>query len=451
MKISKLIFMACMAMGLCIAYTGCGGGGGSTETPPADLPSDTEGGDTGGTTPTSKDFIAKVMAHIAVQRSLPCSWEDELTREYPLVDANITGIATDITTCMPFSKPSQQRGYLNDDAAMENVVALFYDYEGGLGDFSINGFTFTCTERMYDYSCFEGSAMLVPRVDGSAEFYVALSGKIYVYRDDPPEAYTIVAATASGLISAAPDGVSFLVTYDVDSDGANDYDAYYLNADGSIDGPDKEICQSFMIDWTMIRPDMGFGPAGTSVPAVFYDEDGNGLASCDDPACTDHPFCKISYCADYGIANDLNYHGFVEHPSCPACGDGLCDQWEIGDNYCEEDCCGDGICVAQAEVRFDYYCEQDCCGDGVCQSGETLALCSLDCDAACGNHVCEPGEDVNNCEMDCWVCGDGVCTSQGGNEDVLSCSSDCFCGDGKCDFVEQENPAYACPGDCKKL
>ncbi len=480
MKLSKLILMACIAMGLCIAYTGCGGGGGgdSTETPPADLPSDSGGGGgddtTGDTVDPNKELIANALARIAINAALKVGLgigtDDELINERavqqfvdlsscgnnpavppgfppdtcqidkgettencpvdcscgdgrcdatesvavcpqdctPGCPQDCTPVCGDhvcafeevlITPCaqdcaqkygnvmsmgawpmlhgMPvnscrageseaiyrsYDDPTDAAtvhsvsgggvcnyGYRNDDVAMQEVTSLFIDIEFGVTDVPINGLTFTCTETMYNRDCMEGSAQLVFMPDGTIEFYTALSGKVYAYREDPPEAYTIAGVTSRGRItlppahqtcigSWCPDYYRFgdvSVSYDIDGDGVNDYAAYYLNVDDSIDGPDEEICQSFMVDRTMIRPDEVFGPSN---PPVSFDEDGNGLASCDDPACADHPFCQMSYCDDEGMVSGYNYHGFGEHPACPVCGDGTCDDLVENHAICPSDC-----------------------------------------------------------------------------------------------------------------
>ncbi len=332
-------------------------------------------------------------------------------------------------------------GYRNDDVVMQEVTTLFIDIEFGVTHVPLNGLTFTCTETMYNGDCLEGSAQLVFMPDGTIEFYTVLSGKVYAYREDPPEAHTIVGAISRGRItlppavahqtcvgSWCPDYYRFgdvSVSYDLDGDGSNDYHVYYLNADDSIDSPDEEICQSFMVDWTRIMPDRGFGPGDPPIPAIFYDEDGNGLAACDDPACAEHPLCQMSYCANEGVGRDVNYHGYGEHPACPICGDGMCDVMETRDYYCEADCCGDGVCAFPetdtGNYDYGFYCVADCCGDGTCENGK---------------------ENCVNCGVDCGVCAYEMDCSNGSDEDgdgMVDCADhdcDMYCNETSCGGVK---------------
>lgn len=100
------------------------------------------------------------------------------------------------------------------------------------------------------------------------------------------------------------------------------------------------------------------------------------------------------------------------------------------------------------------------CGDGFCEIGETVRSCRADCedflpgDAVCGNDFCELGESGTNCPLDCefgfpgdGLCGNDICER---GETDNNCAFDCDdgdefeCGDGDCDFGENQ----ACPTDC---
>ncbi len=357
-------------------------------------------------------------------------------------------------------------GFRKDDTGMTDVTAFFIDFAFGIQDVPINGLTFACSETMYTGDCLEGMALLVFNPDGTLTFHTALAGKVYAYREDPPEAYTIVGAAASGTITLPPSEahqtcVGFgtwpfgacaeyyrygdvAVTYDADGDGINDYDVAYLETDGSVTAPAHEICQSFAVDWTKIRPDYWFGDNDPA--AIFYDEDGNGLAACDDPACADHPLCQMTYCSDEGIAQEYNYHGWLANAACPACGDGTCSADENLADSCGVDCpCGDGVCDSIMDAMR---CPQDCpkytCGDDTCEGvHETAVSCPDDC--FCGDTICDATETFALCPEDC-VCGDSVCEEvEGFSRPPRYCAQDC-CNDGICNFNERGN--YLCSDDC---
>jgi len=96
-------------------------------------------------------------------------------------------------------------------------------------------------------------------------------------------------------------------------------------------------------------------------------------------------------------------------------------------------------------------CPTDCsCGDGICDGSENPALCPADCTGGAGggggcnnNLVCDSssGETMLTCPTDC-SCGDGICD---GSENPALCLADCFCGDGACS--EGEN-SLVCESDC---
>jgi hypothetical protein len=75
----------------------------------------------------------------------------------------------------------------------------------------------------------------------------------------------------------------------------------------------------------------------------------------------------------------------------------------------------------------------------------------------CGDGICTPGERPHEeypCEEDCLglgSCGDGVCDMQAEWAGPNACPVDCPdspCGDGSCDWAEQDDPQL-CPIDCK--
>ncbi len=276
-------------------------------------------------------------------------------------------------------------GYDNDDIDGNNLAAIFIDFHAGVTDVVVDGITFTCLERTYPQECLEGSAQFVFQQDGTIAVYTAMSGKVYAIReasaakaDDEAIAEVIVGSAASGtiVIPSPPlpyNWPSFSVIY-------NSAEAHYLEPDGNIAAPDREICQSFMMDWTLIAPDWWFGPPdGLDWP---YDDDGNGLAGCDDPVCADHPACTMSYCPPDTGGYSFNFHGAQEHPSCEG----------------TITLCGNGTCDADEDV---FSCPADCtCGNGVCDAGEDATNCALDCDY-CGNGICGKGEDNSTCPQDC--------------------------------------------------
>jgi len=90
----------------------------------------------------------------------------------------------------------------------------------------------------------------------------------------------------------------------------------------------------------------------------------------------------------------------------------------------------------------------DCkkCGDGVCSSetGENSITCCEDCGSKCGDEVCNCNENNQTCVKDCnpcseYGCGDGVCGAECG-ETSETCIEDCgkpvlLVKDCTCDFT----------------
>jgi hypothetical protein len=173
------------------------------------------------------------------------------------------------------------------------------------------------------------------------------------------------------------------------------------------------------------------------------------------------------------------------------CGDLLCDNAN-GETSCNcrfdcGDCCGDLTCDL---TESEFTCPADCapgCPDGSCDGSETSCDCPADCTATacCGNGLCEGGEDDTSCALDCGCsvagscfagfapagcscdpcagqlgtacvdaqsacgvpptsCGNGQCDCL---ETIGTCSLDCSCGDGSCDFALGEYD-QTCADDC---
>ncbi|HVV86554.1 MAG TPA: DUF4215 domain-containing protein [Kofleriaceae bacterium] len=193
------------------------------------------------------------------------------------------------------------------------------------------------------------------------------------------------------------------------------------------------------------------------------DEDGDGLADCDDPDCAADPACQPQ-CPNgiQNIGEGCDDGNHVDTDDCTntctraRCGDGIvhdgvedCDDGNTVDtdactNTCHHARCGDGIvgpgeeCDDGNQVDTDG-CSNTChtvtCGDGVVSPGEQ-------CDD--GNQV-----DTDACRNDCTnaVCGDGVVHAgveqcdDGNQSNTDACTNTCHtmrCGDG---FVQ---PGEAC-------
>jgi len=114
--------------------------------------------------------------------------------------------------------------------------------------------------------------------------------------------------------------------------------------------------------------------------------------------------------------------------SGPICGNELCD----GNENCET--CPDDCGCEEPEACIDQSCTT--CGNGVCENAE-IGSCKKDC-AWCGDGLCEKDEE-GICDEDCGVCGDGTCSP---NED---CCLDCGCENG----LTCINNLCVEQGDCK--
>ncbi len=214
---------------------------------------------------------------------------------------------------------------------------------------------------------------------------------------------------------------------------------------------------------------------------------GNG--ACDEKA-SDCPFDCSYLCGDGACTGEETASGCPN--DCHACGNGKCEPGEtislISNPYsvlCPIDCsgptCGNGQCESYGTVceggcgeddvpgenvtncPFDCgqvcgnnacepgegpnVCPADCahkaCGNGICEGGEGPTVCPEDCATNCGDGICSGGEGWKICLVDCGYCGDGVCRSDGLEDDCSDCKP--TCGNGKCDGTE--SPAN-CSKDC---
>jgi len=106
--------------------------------------------------------------------------------------------------------------------------------------------------------------------------------------------------------------------------------------------------------------------------------------------------------------------------------------------------CGDEVCsVGEAISSSPYYCESDCgvddetCGNGVIDDNENCSTCPSDV-------TCKNGEKCNAGICERLICGDGVCDSEFGENEV-NCPSDCeMCGNG---VIDDNENCFTCPSD----
>ncbi len=108
-----------------------------------------------------------------------------------------------------------------------------------------------------------------------------------------------------------------------------------------------------------------------------------------------------------------------------------------------------GAATVQYPVEVTVF---SCNNNAICETvyGENDVTCSTDC--GCNNNgICETDrlENVGNCAVDCLTstCGNGVCDS-GLGENFGNCAIDCHCGNGVCDW--SENNAL-CAADCPAI
>jgi len=167
------------------------------------------------------------------------------------------------------------------------------------------------------------------------------------------------------------------------------------------------------------------------------DNDGNGLADCDDPACKDDPACPTcetgkTNCS--GTCVDTS----TDEANCGSCGH-ACQTGET----CENGTCNEGDQCGTGETRCGDDCvdtstdEANCGGcDNACESGKT---CQGGHCVGCGTgkHECDGAcVDLNGDEANCGECGNacdadetcqaGECTGGG------TCGVDIPCEDPRC-------------------
>ena len=218
--------------------------------------------------------------------------------------------------------------------------------------------------------------------------------------------------------------------------------------------------------------------------SIVGDEDGNGMADCDDPQCTSTVWCqaacgngKLDETEQCDDGNLVDGDGCDRNCTKTGCGNGVqtanegCDDGNnVNGDGCDNNCvvtgCGNGI-VTGAEACDDGNlvngdgCDNNCtitaCGNGVATDGEACDDgnatngdgCDVNCTVtACGNGVttgteaCDDGNDINGdgCDVNCTVsaCGNGVAAPDEGCDDGNltdddGCDSNCTvtgCGNG---------------------
>ncbi|HSR96880.1 MAG TPA: DUF4215 domain-containing protein [Kofleriaceae bacterium] len=158
------------------------------------------------------------------------------------------------------------------------------------------------------------------------------------------------------------------------------------------------------------------------------DEDGNGLADCNDPACASAVACRPACgngrmdpgetCDD---GNSINGDGCDNNCTPTACGNGVMTAGEACDDGnqangdgCDDNCtatgCGNGIMTAG-----------EACDDGNQTNGDGCERTCTLTPLGCGNNILEAGEacddgnriDGDGCDSNCSVtaCGNGIMTT----------------------------------------
>ncbi|HZJ62923.1 MAG TPA: DUF4215 domain-containing protein [Kofleriaceae bacterium] len=169
-------------------------------------------------------------------------------------------------------------------------------------------------------------------------------------------------------------------------------------------------------------------PSAEEDCAVAGDEDGNGLADCNDPACAAAIACRPTcgngrmdpgeVCDD---GNSINGDGCDNNCTRTACGNGVmtagegCDDGNQTngdgcDNNCTRTACGNGIMTAG-----------EACDDGNQTNGDGCERTCVVTSVTCGNNVVDAGEacddgnrtDGDGCDSNCTVtaCGNGIMTT----------------------------------------
>jgi len=223
------------------------------------------------------------------------------------------------------------------------------------------------------------------------------------------------------------------------------------------------------------------------------DEDGNGLANCNDPACANalacQPACgngKIEAGEGCDDGNATNGDSCEADCRLPACGNHIVDAGEACDDGnridadgCEADCslpacgngivdagegCDDGAAANGTGQRCNAACRRNVCGDGdklvgveECDDGNPVNgdACDTNCTTPrCGNNAPDPGEacddgnSVNGdgCEADCSAprCGNRIVDAGEACDDgdaTSGCDLDCTlprCNDGQLNLAAGE-------------
>jgi cysteine-rich repeat protein len=199
-------------------------------------------------------------------------------------------------------------------------------------------------------------------------------------------------------------------------------------------------------------------------PPVFEDcstpgdEDGNGYADCDDPACDASPQCR-PVCGDGKLqrgepcddGNNIDGDGCDTNCTITACGNGIvtageaCDDGnKIDGDGCDTNCtvtaCGNGIATADEECDdgnaidgdgCDNNCKTTGCGNGITTAGE-------ECDD--GNAI-----DGDGCDTNCTrtACGNGVTTAGEECDDGNAIDGD---GCNSCRFAACNSEVPVAPG-----
>jgi hypothetical protein len=165
----------------------------------------------------------------------------------------------------------------------------------------------------------------------------------------------------------------------------------------------------------------------------------DGDCNCNDGVCA---IQELGTCEGGDCCGDGECSGSFELNTCPNggdCGchvDGECTEGDFMENNenCPEDCyCGNGECESD-ENSYDNYCAEDCCGNGDCFA--------LDHDGGFG--------DLLLCEEDCGKCTGcvGACSCQNeGQGEYENCVNYCFgvlasCDD--CDDSKTPEQAFWC-------
>ena len=165
------------------------------------------------------------------------------------------------------------------------------------------------------------------------------------------------------------------------------------------------------------------------------DDDGNGKADCDDPACDSHVSCNVEICGN-GKDDDKNGKADCEDEACVserACQPEICND-NIDNNgnnlldcddpqclqsiYCQPENCSDGIDnnrngdtdCADVQCAENIVCQPEICDDGIDNNADNLIDCK---DPQCAeNIVCQPeicDDGIDNNANNLIDCDDDAC------------------------------------------